>query len=107
MQRALHADDLVRPVLAIDHRNRPKETVAADVLFAEIAKTDPRLTDVAALGVVDPGTHCLGSSLEMARAVRNPKATLVRAADCGQPTPASDRARKAAAALTSRQRFSG
>ena len=57
MQRAFDAHDLVGTVLAIDHRDRSEEALAADVLFAQIAKTDAGLADVAALGVVDPGTH--------------------------------------------------
>jgi hypothetical protein len=44
-------------VLAVDHGDRAEEALTADMLFAKIAEADPRLADVAAFGVMDPGPH--------------------------------------------------
>src|SRR5262249_46680325 len=83
-------DDLVWAVLSVDHRDWAKETLAADVLFTEIAETDPRLTDVATSAVMDPGAHGWGTPpCETIRAVRGPKATLILAADHRQWVPSS------------------
>ena len=60
VQRTFDAHDLVGAVPAVDHCDRAEEALAADVLFAQVAEADARLADVAALGVMDPGTHGSG-----------------------------------------------
>ena len=51
---ALDADDLVRPVGAVEHRDRAGEPEPAEVLFPEFAEPDPRLAYKAAAGKMNP-----------------------------------------------------
>ena len=51
---AFDADDLVRPVGAVEHRDRTGEPVPAQMFFPKLAEPDPRLAHKAAAGKVDP-----------------------------------------------------
>jgi hypothetical protein len=51
---AFEPHNLIRPVGAIQHSHRPSKTLPAQVLLAQIAKPDPRLTNKAATREVDP-----------------------------------------------------
>jgi len=53
-QRALNADDFIRTVLAIDHRDRAKEALPADMFLAQIAEADAGLTHMPAARVLNP-----------------------------------------------------
>jgi hypothetical protein len=44
-------------VLPVDHRDRAEETLATDVFFTQLAKTDPSLADMPPFAVLDPGSH--------------------------------------------------
>ena len=53
---ALDADDLVRPVGAVEHRHRPGKALAAQMLLPEVGlvEPDPRLAHETAAGEMDP-----------------------------------------------------
>ncbi len=51
---AFEAHDLVRSVGAIEHRHRPGKALPAEMLLAQIAEPDPRLTHKAAARDMDP-----------------------------------------------------
>jgi hypothetical protein len=58
---AFEPHDLVRPVGAIEHRHWPGKDLPAQVLLAQIAKRDSRLTNKAATREVDPRARHLNS----------------------------------------------
>ncbi len=53
---ALDADNLVRPVGAVEHRHRPGKALAAQMLLLEpgLVEPDPRLAHETAAGEMDP-----------------------------------------------------
>jgi hypothetical protein len=58
---AFEPHHFVRPIGAIEHRDRPGKALPAQMLLAQLAQPDPRLTHEAAARKVDPRARHLNS----------------------------------------------